>query len=444
MEAQPNSMNELLIAERAFLSTVISDPDSLGEIDSLKIGLDDFIENKNRLVYKHVIKLKMSGVNPDYITLAESLNASGEIERVGGHSYLLGIFEEFASSANLKNYAELIKKKSLFRNIIQKTKEIQVIASSGEITKEELLSKVNKLITDLNDNSNLGNSLNLKDSILEVIEDLRDRDSIKSKLTKTGFESIDEKIVGISPGQLIVLAARPSMGKTALALNISQKIAENYREPVVVFSLEMLHGELTQRLISMESLVNSQKFKSREFNAEDLKKIALASEKLSKLPIIIDDYSSTSLARIRTQCLRHKAKHGKLRAVIVDYLQLMAIEESKKGNKSDDIGVITRGLKLLAKELECPIILLSQLNRGVEGRDNKRPMLQDLRSSGDIEQDADMVWFIYRDEVYNTETKDRSEAEIIIAKNRGGEIGTARLAWRGEFTKFTTRTEDVF
>lgn len=267
---------------------------------------------------------------------------------------------------------------------------------------------------------------------------------MQAKLTKTGFDSLDDKLVGISPGQLIVLAARPSMGKTALALNIGQKIAEKYNEHVIVFSLEMLHSELTQRLISMESLVNSQKFKSKEFNAEDLKKIASASEKLAKLPMIIDDYSSTSLARIRTQSLRYKAKHGKIRAVIIDYLQLMAMEETKKGNKADDIGVITRGLKLLAKELECPVILLSQLNRGVEGRDNKRPMLQDLRSSGDIEQDADMVWFIYRDEVYNTDTKDRSEAEIIIAKNRGGETGTAKLAWRGEFTKFTAKAEDIF
>jgi replicative DNA helicase len=277
-----------------------------------------------------------------------------------------------------------------------------------------------------------------------VIQDLRDKDSMQAKLTKTGFDSLDDKLVGISPGQLIVLAARPSMGKTALALNIGQKIAEKYNEHVVVFSLEMLHSELTQRLISMESLVNSQKFKSKEFNAEDLKKIASASEKLAKLPMIIDDYSSTSLARIRTQCLRYKAKHGKVRAVIVDYLQLMTMEETKKGNKADDIGVITRGLKLLAKELECPVILLSQLNRGVESRDNKRPMLQDLRSSGDIEQDADMVWFIYRDEVYNTDTKDKSEAEIIIAKNRGGETGTAKLRWQGEFTKFNAKAEDVF
>ena len=444
MEAVNNNTNELLMAERAFLSTVISDPDSMGEIDSLKIDANDFVEFRNRLVYQHFIKLKNSGVNPDYITLAESLNAAGELERVGGQSFLVNIFDEYASSANLKNYAELIKRKSVFREVVQKAKEIQTIAVSGEVSQDELLGKINKILIDLNDGSSNGNSLDLKDSILQVIQDLKDKDSIKSKLTKTGFDSIDDKIVGISPGQLIVLAARPSMGKTALALNIGQKIAENYNEHVVVFSLEMLHGELTQRLISMESLVNSQKFKSREFNAEDLKKIATASEKLSKLPMIIDDYSSTSLARIRTQCLRYKAKHGKLRAVVVDYLQLMTMEETKKGNKADDIGVITRGLKLLAKELECPVILLSQLNRGVEGRDNKRPMLQDLRSSGDIEQDADMVWFIYRDEVYNAEAKDKSEAEIIIAKNRGGETGTAKLAWKGEFTKFTAKAEDLF
>ena len=435
---------ELLMAEKAFLSSVLADPDSLGEIDSINVGPDDFVEFKNRLVFQHFVKLKKSGVTPDYITLAESLNASGELEKVGGQTFLLNIFEEYASSANLKAYAEVIKKKSVFRDVVQKAKEIQSIAVSGEVTQEELLGQINKILIDLNDSYTNGNSLDLKESILQVIKDLRDKDSMHAKLTKTGFDSIDDKLVGISPGQLIVLAARPSMGKTALALNIGVKIAEKYNEHVVVLSLEMLHSELTQRLLSMESLVNSQKFKSREFNAEDLTKIAKASEKLSKLPMIIDDYSSTSLARIRTQCLRYKAKHGKIRAVIVDYLQLMTMEETKKGNKADDIGVITRGLKLLAKELECPVILLSQLNRGVEGRDNKRPMLQDLRSSGDIEQDADMVWFIYRDEVYNTDTKDKSEAEIIIAKNRGGETGTAKLAWRGEFTKFTAKAEDIF
>lgn len=444
MDTVRSDSNELLIAEKAFLSSVISDPDSMGEIDSLNIDPNDFIEFRNRLVFQHFLKLKSAGVNPDYITLAESLSASGELERVGGQTYLLNIFEEYASSANLKSYAEVIKKKSVFRDVVQKAKEIQSIAVSGEVSQEELLGKINKILIDLNDSSTNGNSLDLKESILQVIKDLRDKDSMQAKLTQTGFGSIDDKLVGISPGQLIVLAARPSMGKTALALNIGLKIAEKYNEHVIVFSLEMLHNELTQRLISMESLVNSQKFKSKEFNAEDLKKIATASEKLSKLPIIIDDYSSTSLARIRTQCLRYKAKHGKVRAVIIDYLQLMTMEETKKGNKADDIGVITRGLKLLAKELECPVILLSQLNRGVEGRDNKRPMLQDLRSSGDIEQDADMVWFIYRDEVYNTDTKDRSEAEIIIAKNRGGETGTAKLAWRGEFTKFTAKAEDMF
>jgi replicative DNA helicase len=444
METVRPDNNELLIAEKAFLSSVLADPDSLGEIDSLNIDPDDFVEFKNRLVFQHFLKLKKSGVSPDYITLAESLNASGELEKVGGQTFLLNIFEEYASSANLKSYADVIKKKSIFRDVVQKAKEIQSIAVSGEVSQEELLGQINKILIDLNDSSTNGNALDLKDSILQVIKDLRDKDSMHAKVTKTGFDSIDDKLVGISPGQLIVLAARPSMGKTALALNIGVKIAEKYNEHVVVFSLEMLHSELTQRLLSMESLVNSQKFKSREFNAEDLTKIAKASEKLSKLPMIIDDYSSTSLARIRTQCLRYKAKHGKIRAVIVDYLQLMTMEETKKGNKADDIGVITRGLKLLAKELECPVILLSQLNRGVEGRDNKRPMLQDLRSSGDIEQDADMVWFIYRDEVYNTDTKDKSEAEIIIAKNRGGEIGTAKLRWQGEFTKFNAKAEDVF
>ncbi len=444
MESFREENSELVIAEKAFLSSIISDPDSIGEIDSLKINSTDFLEFRNSTVYKHFLKLKEAGVTPDYITLAESLNETGELERVGGQSFLVGLFEEYASSANLKSYADVIKKKSVFRDVVQKAKEIQSFAVNGEISQDELVGKINKILIDLNDNSTSGYSLDLKESIFEVIKELRDKDSSHAKLTQTGFDSIDDKLVGISPGQLIVLAARPSMGKTALALNIGQKIAEKYNEHVIIFSLEMLHSELTQRLISMESLVNSQKFKSRDFNAEDLKRIAKASEKLSKLPIIIDDYSSTSLARIRSQCLRYKAKHGKVRAVVVDYLQLMTMEETKKGNKADDIGVITRGLKLLAKELECPVILLSQLNRGVEGRDNKRPMLQDLRSSGDIEQDADMVWFIYRDEVYNSDTKDRSEAEIIIAKNRGGETGVAKLAWRGEFTKFSAKAEDVF
>jgi replicative DNA helicase len=206
----------------------------------------------------------------------------------------------------------------------------------------------------------------------------------------------------------------------------------------------MLHKELSERIISMDSMVNSKKFKSLDFTSEDLKRVGVSAEKCSKLPLIIDDYSGSTLFRIRNQCLRHKAKYGKLRMIVIDYLQLIPYEEVRKGNKADDIGILTRGLKLLSKEIGCPIICLSQLNRGVETRENKRPNLADLRDSGAIEQDADMVWFIYRDEVYNPETKHPSEAEIIISKNRGGETGTAKLSWRGEFTKFSDRAEDVF
>lgn len=428
------------IAERALLYSLITDPESVGEIESFKLSEKDFQESRHRIVFKHVSRLRESGRVIDYIILSESLKSSGDLERIGGLSFLVDIFEQYASSANINHYAELIKKKSLFREVLSKTKEIESLVNGGEISQEDLLGKVNQILSDLNSSTASSSVKSLDESISSVIQNLKNKNSITSRLTKTGFDSIDDKIIGISPGQLIVLAARPSMGKTALALDIGQNIAAEYNEHVIIFSLEMLNGELAERLISMESVINSQKFKSLRFSADDFNKVDRAAKKLSKLPVIIDDYSATTLARIRTQSLRYKAKYGKVRAIIIDYLQLMIPEDTRNGNKSDNIGVITRGLKILAKELGCPVILLSQLNRGVEGRDSKRPMLQDLRSSGDIEQDADMVWFIYRDQVYNPSTKVGSEAEIIIAKNRGGETGTVKLEWRGEFTKFTGKS----
>lgn len=429
--------------EKALLSSAIADPESLIELDDLKLSYTDFTDLKYQIVFSHIEKLIASNKPVDLVTISNSLNSNGDIYKIGGETFLTSIWNEVGSSANIRFYAEKVKDKSFSRFVLSKAKEIASFATSN-FAREELIEQVNQLLVSINDNHESTDSVDMKTSVLAVIQSLKDKESINDNLTLTGFSAIDDKIVGLTEGQLIILAARPGMGKTSLALNIATNVSKKYDEPVLIFSLEMMHKELTQRLISMDSLVNSKKFKSLDFSATELSKVAKSAESCSKLKILIDDYSGSTIARIRNKSLRHKAKHGKLRLVVIDYLQLIPYQESKKGNKADDIGVITRSLKLLSKELGCPIICLSQLNRGVESRENKRPNLADLRDSGAIEQDADMVWFIYRDEVYNPDTKTPSDAEILISKNRSGDTGTAKLAWKGEFTKFTERAEDIF
>jgi replicative DNA helicase len=428
-------VDQYLLLERSLLSSAIIDPDALAEIDDLKIQPSDFLDQKYQTVFSHIQLLRDSGKPIDLVTIVDSLKSNNDIYKIGGASFVANIFSELASSANIRFYAQRVKEQSLSRQVFQKAKELAQI-SKQNLSREDLIEKVNQTLISLNDEHETGTSLEMKESVLSVIKSLRDKDSLQSTLTKTGFSTLDDKIVGITPGQLIVLAARPAMGKTSLALNIGKNVAHNYNEHVLIFSLEMMNKELTERFIAIESQVNSKKFNSRDFTSDELVKIAKASEKCASLKILIDDYSGSTIHRIRNQALRHRAKYGKLRLLIIDYLQLIPYQESRKGNKADDIGTITRSLKLLSKEVNCPVICISQLNRGVEVRDNKRPTLADLRDSGAIEQDADMVWFIYRDEVYNPDTKSQSEAEVIISKNRGGETGTAKLRWIGEYTKF--------
>lgn len=440
-QSNPNQENNILV-EKALLSSLMFDNNASYEIDSLSITPDDFLDPKHQIVYKHFVDLRKKGLEVDFISLADSLSKTGELDNAGGKVFLASIYEDYANPANITHYATRVKERSIAKGVLRKAKELQTFALDQNLSKDELIENVNRTLLELNDSADQGASLEIKDSIFEVIKSLQDKNGDEA-LTKTGFKSLDLKIEGLLPGQLIILAARPSMGKTALALNIAKSVAEKYSEQVLIFSLEMLHKELSERLISTEAEVNSRKFKSRDFNSDELRRIGNAAGKCANLPLIVDDFSGSTIYRIRNQCLRHKAKYKKLRLVVIDYLQLIPYEEGRKGNKADDIAILTRNLKLLSKEIGCPIICLSQLNRGVETRDNKRPILADLRDSGAIEQDADQVWFIYRDEVYNPETKSAAEAEVIIAKNRGGETGTAKLSWQGEFTKFSDlRIED--
>ena len=414
------------------------------EIDTLSITANDFLDPKHQIIYKHFVELRKKGLEVDYVSLADSLSKTGELENVGGKVFLASIYEDYANPANISHYATCIKERSVAKDVLRKSKKLQELALNQSLSKDELIENVNRTLLELNDASDQGGALEVKDSVFDVIKSLQDKNSLDETLTKTGFKSLDQKIEGLLPGQLIILAARPGMGKTALALNIAKSVAGKYNEHVVVFSLEMLHKELSERLISTEAEVNSRKFKSRDFSADELRRIGNSAGTIANLPLVIDDFSGSTIYRIRNQCLRHKAKYKKLRLIVIDYLQLIPYEEGRKGNKADDIALLTRSLKLLSKEIGCPIICLSQLNRAVETRDNKRPILADLRDSGAIEQDADQVWFVFRDEVYNTDGKTSSEgatsAEVIVAKNRGGETGVAKLLWQGEFTKFSDLT----
>jgi replicative DNA helicase len=427
---------EHYMAEKALISCLLIDPESVYELTDLNLNQGDFFNKKLAIIFKEFTDLIELGAGVDFITIVDSLTKKNLLDRIGGKKFLMEIFEEQASSVNIYHYAQIIKDRSIFRKVKNVSKELEQLSLSADLNKEQLLDLVNSTVFKLNDDALLNEATPIQNSVLDILKSIKNKEDISSSITKSLFNGLDQKVEGFTPGQLIVLAARPSMGKTSLALNIAENVASYYKEPVVIFSLEMLKKELTTRIISSKSEVSSSKFKKNQFTSNELTKIAKAAQECSNLSIHIDDNSNLNVHQIRNKCFRIKAQHKKLRMVVIDYLQLLQLADTKQ-NKADLVGDLTRSLKLLAKELECPVLVLSQLNRGVEARENKRPLLADLRDSGAIEQDADMVMFIYRESFYNDQCENPNQAEIILAKNRNGEVGKVYLGWDGQYTKFS-------
>jgi replicative DNA helicase len=425
-----------LLAERSLLGCLIIDGQSFDEISDLKIGGEDFYHPKYGSIYEAVRELALDHQPVDYVTVSSKLNEAGKLEEVGGTQALTGLVEDQASSANIYHYAKTVKDKASLREIVRTAMRVTEQGMGFQGKAEDYIQEVESAFFKLTNDAKSGKMEKLNDCLRENLKELEDmsRNAGEIQGVSSGYPKLDNLLLGMQPGQLIVLAARPAMGKTSLALNIANNVCDNHKLPIAIFSLEMLDKELSMRLLSSKAKVDSKRLRTKNFLDTDLRNIGNAVKELSNYPIFINDNGETTILDIQSQCRKIQAEHG-LGLIIIDYLQLMN-PHNKNISREQQISEMSRGLKTLAKELECPVIALSQLNRGVESRPNKRPTTADLRESGAIEQDADIVMFVYRDEVYNPDTKEPGIAEVIVGKNRGGETGTAKLAWVGSYTSF--------
>ncbi|MFA6238326.1 MAG: replicative DNA helicase [Bacteriovorax sp.] len=443
MAGNNNQINELphdLLAEKALVGCLIIDGSVFDEISNLKITPAHFYDPRYGMIYDVISDLSLTHSAVDYVTVCSKLQEKGKLEEIGGQSFVLTLVEDQASSANVYDYAKIVKDKSSIREILRTAQRVVQMGMTFTGNAEDFIQDVESQFFKLTNEAKTGGMVKLNTTLKQNLKELEDTSRLMGEIAglSTGYPRLDELLLGMQPGQLIVLAARPAMGKTSLALNVAVASCLQSGLPVAIFSLEMLATELSMRLLTGRAKVDSKRVRKKAFLDTDLRSIAKATQELSALPIYINDSGSTTILDIQSQSRKIKADQG-LGLIVIDYLQLMG-STSKTIQREQQIAEISRGLKTMAKELGCPVIALSQLNRGVESRPNKRPTTADLRESGAIEQDADIVMFVYRDEVYYPDTKEPGIAEIIIGKNRAGEIGTAKLAWVGAYTSFENLT----
>ncbi len=404
-----------------------------------KLRKEDFYKSANGEIFEAIVSLFNRDEPVDIITLSEELKKRGTLENVGGVTYLTDLTGGVLTTTNVKYYCDIVKEKAILRRLIESCDNI--IAKSYEDTEDvnSIIEEAEKSIFDITQGRIDKGFAPLKDVLLESFSKMEEMAAREGELTglTTGFIDIDNKLSGLQKSDLILLAARPSMGKTALGINIATNAALKAGASVAVFSLEMSKEQLVQRIISSVSHVNLQKIISGNLNEDEWLQIIDSMGPLSQAKIYIDDTAGISLTEMKAKSRRLKIERG-LDLVLIDYLQLMQID-GRAENRQQEISAISRGLKALAKELDCPVIALSQLSRAPELRSDHRPVLSDLRESGAIEQDADVVMFLYRDEYYNKDTDKKNIGEVIIAKHRNGPTGTVELVWLQEFTKFVNK-----
>lgn len=431
-------------AEQSVLGGLLLDNSAWDRIADF-VNADNFYRYDHRIIFQHIVKLISETRPADVITVHEALSTSGKAEEVGGLSYLNALAQNTPSSANIRRYAEIVRDRGILRKLITVADEISgnAFQPQGKNVKQMLDEAESRIFAIAEEGSRgLQGFMEIQPLLAQVVEridELYNRDS-GSDITgvPTGFIDLDRMTSGLQPGDLIIVAGRPSMGKTAFSINIGENVAIDSGLPVAVFSMEMGGTQLAMRMLGSVGRLDQHRLRTGRLNDEDWPRLTHAIQKMNDAQFYIDETPALNPIELRARSRRLARQCGKLGLVIVDYLQLMSGNGGSNSgeNRATEISEISRNLKSLAKELNCPVIALSQLNRALEQRPNKRPVMSDLRESGAIEQDADVILFIYRDEVYNPDSQDKGTAEIIIGKQRNGPIGSIRLAFQGPFTRY--------
>lgn len=409
-------------------------------IDEVKLKADDFYLDRHRLIYGAIHRLYEQSKPVDELTVAEALTQGAEIEEAGGRDYVSELAAKVPAAANARHYAEIVQENSLMRRLLSAGQSIQTWVHERAQPPRELAEQAERLLFNVAHEEQAGDFRRVDEILGTELTRLEKLSAGETDLTGTtsGFRDIDSITGGFQPGNLIVIAARPAMGKSALVVNIAEAVALNSGKAVAFFSLEMSEVELAQRFIACRARISGDTLRKGHVSARDWPKVVRACAELEDAPLWIDDSSDLGLLDLRAKARRlHASEHarGGLGVIILDYMQLMRAEDSRI-NRVEQVAQMSRGLKILARELQVPVIALSQLSRAPEQRPDKRPILSDLRESGSIEQDADVVAFLYRDEYYNPDSEDAGMAEVIIAKHRNGPIGTTKLAFLSQYPKF--------
>ena len=434
-------------AEQSVVGAMLMDKDAITTAGEIISG-DDFYQASYGVIFDSMIELFNEGKPVDLITLQERLKEKDVPAEIASLEFVRDLVTAVPTSANVKYYAQIVADKSLMRKMIKLNESIENMCYVGKEPVESIMEQTEKSMFQLLQRRTTGDYVPIKQVVLNALDKIEKASKSKGTVTgiPTGFIDLDYKLSGFQPSDFILIAARPSMGKTAFVLNIAQYMAFKKNKAVAIFSLEMSKEQLVNRLFSLESQVDAQSLRTGNMKDSDWEKLIEGAGIIGQSKLIIDDTPGISISELRSKCRKYKLEHG-LDIIIIDYLQLMTGSVGRSSeSRQQEVSDISRQLKGLARELNVPVVSLSQLSRAVESRPDKRPMLSDLRESGAIEQDADVVMFIYRDEYYNKDSEFKKQAEIIIAKQRNGPVGTVNLAWLGEYTKFAnlSRQEDSF
>ncbi len=436
-ELLARQLPQSLEAEQAVIGSMLIDPACIAEVIEL-LRPEDFYAEEHQRIFETIYSMFNTALKIDPVTVLDRLKAQGYYDEAGGRAYLMQLMEVTPTSANVKEYASIVRDKSMLRAIANAGAEIQNLAFSGGGSAAEVAELAEQKIYSVRQGREIKGLSPLKSVIMDLYAQLDERSRSDSDIPglSTGFRDLDVALTGLNKSDLILVAARPGMGKTAFALNIALNAAKSSGKDVVVFQLEMSKDQLASRFLASEALLDSHKLKTGSLNQDDWIKIARATSVLAKTHLYVDDNPAITVAEIKAKCRRLGDNLG---LIVIDYIQLMQSGGKRSENRVQEVAEISRSLKIMAKELNVPVVCLSQLSRAAEQRADKRPMLSDLRESGAIEQDADIVMFIYRDDYYDAESDDKNVAEIILAKNRHGATGTVELQWIGQYTTFSSR-----